>query len=127
VTRKRIIPLWACAVEEDVVLFDLPAAAIARQNGIQASDDHANEIWKQEAYRSVKTVAIQYFHLTTDEVWQEMENSSTASTHEPAAMGPVMLRACRDGLIVKTNELVRTKIPRRHRELVVWRSLIYRP
>jgi hypothetical protein len=107
-------------------LFDPAAAAAARSDGINAADDHANEIWKQDAYEAIRIVSGRLDDFTSDEVWEELQGTSTW-THEPAALGPVMLKACRDGIIIKTDELRKTKIPRRHRELVVWRSALRIP
>lgn len=111
---------------ERPTLFDPTAAAAARQAGINDADDHANEIWKQDAYEAVRIVSTRLDDFTSDEVWEELQGTLTL-THEPAALGPVMLKACRDGIIIKTDELRKTKIPRRHRDLVVWRSALRIP
>ena len=106
-----------------VTLFDPDAAKAAREQGIGDSDEHADQGWKLAALAAIHHVAQQHRLFTTDEVWEALL-TSPEWTHEPAALGPLMLRACRDGWIAKTDTWERTKIPRRHRELLVWQSLI---
>lgn len=73
------------------------------------------------AYRAVLAVADRLADFTSDDIWPLLERSGE-STHEPAALGPVMLRAAKDGMIEQTGEMRQTRFARRHRKLTVWRK-----
>jgi hypothetical protein len=107
-----------------VTLFDPPAAAEAKADGIAAADEHARAAWRADAERAIEQVARSCDYFTADEVWQELADTSTAWTQTPAALGPLILAAARRGLIRKTDMRQATKIPRRHHDLIVWESLV---
>lgn len=95
----------------------------ATEAGIQAAHDHANDAWKQTAYAAIVTLARRLPRFTSDEIWKELKDAQPA-THEPSALGPLLRIAAHKGLIVKSGEMVKTKLARRHRDVTVWRSLI---
>jgi hypothetical protein len=105
-------------------LFDPEAARIALEQGMAAADEHADMGWKIAALIAVQSVALRYRRFTADEVWQELE-SSPESTHQRSAMGGIFTQAEGLGWIRKTDDRRQTQIPRRHRDLKVWESLIY--
>lgn len=93
----------------------------ATEAAIQAADDHADKEWRAAALASVLYCAKTMDEFTTDEVWSVLEqNYPNLNTHEPAAMGPVMLRAARDGVIVKSGRTRLSVFSRRHRDLTIW-------
>jgi hypothetical protein len=96
-------------------LFD---AVEAREDGIARADAHADREWKEAAFAAVVCAASAHPTFTADQVWPRIPSEFT--THEPAALGPVMLAASRAGLIRKTGEMRASREPRRHRDLVVW-------
>jgi hypothetical protein len=98
---------------------DLFSAPAARADGIQRADDHADGEWKEVAYNAVLLTARMRLTFTADDVWDRIED---VTTHEPSALGPVMLRASRKGCIVPTGRYVPTRNARRHRDLKEWRS-----
>jgi hypothetical protein len=100
-------------------------------DGIQASEEHADEEWKELAFETVCSVARATLELTSDDVWRVL-GKTTEGTHNLSALGPIMLRAKRERIIEPTG-LFRTSRalgseggrgtlgkPAR-----VWRSLIY--
>lgn len=97
-------------------------------------DTAANEEWKAAAAEAVRMVATRFVDFTTDDVWECLEtNFPAVSTHEPRALGPVMMRAARDGICeIKTCDhcgtvkVVVTSMKReRHAtDQAVYRSLI---
>lgn len=87
-------------------------AAVAR------ADLNADREWRSIAYEAVVACAGRG-PFTADDVWAILDYHD-ASTHEPAALGPVFRRAAADGLIVKTGRLVPSRLTRRHRDLTEW-------
>lgn len=99
-------------------------AKAAKMAGIAAADAGADGEWKAEALLAVKWCAQTYTVFTADEVWARLDAVGTATTHEPAALGPVFLEAARKQWISNTRETRPTVYTRRHRDLTVWESLI---
>ena len=93
----------------------------AKADGIQRADDHADAEWREQAFEAIQWCARMRITFTADDVWERL-GESDASTHEPAALGPVFLRASKAGLIVKTGGQIPSRNHRRHRDLTVWRK-----
>jgi hypothetical protein len=107
------------------MVIDPAESRAVTQSAIAAVDEHANEAWKRDALRAIREVARTHEFLTANDVWEELADTDEY-THEPSALGPVMLQALREGTIEKTDMFMRSKIPRQHQKpLPVWRSLIY--
>lgn len=84
---------------------------------------NADESWKQTASLVVYLVARQNEYLTSDDVWHGLEGA-TVSTHEPRAMGAILKRAAKDGIIAATDDWRVSSRPECHgRPVRVWRSL----
>jgi hypothetical protein len=84
---------------------------------IKQVEINAAEDWLSEADAAVDILAAARISFTTDDVWQKL----TTKTHEPRAMGAVMLRAARDGLIKSTGQWAESNRPASHRRpLRVW-------
>jgi hypothetical protein len=98
-----------------------------KQEGMQRVDDNADEDWKLEADRAVLAVAEENLYLTSDDVMERIDPS--VQTGELRAMGPVMLRAAKAGLIVKSEKPGRnSNRPSLHSSpRTVWKSLVYVP
>lgn len=90
----------------------------AKYEAIAQADDHADQQWRHDAFEAVMWCARMRPTFTADDVWGRIESS----THEPAALGPVFLRAKNAGLIKPTGEYRPSKSARRHRDLKVWRA-----
>ena len=79
-------------------LFDIELAreetdrAVAR---VFASDE-----WKQVAYKAVLAVCRRLDTFIVDDVWEEMGGENAPMPSEPRAMGAVIRKAAKDGLIV---------------------------
>lgn len=98
-------------------------AKAVKEDAIERADAHADPDWKDLAYSAVRTCACENYDFTADDVWELLwrSHSPQATTHEPSALGPVFLRASRDGMIQKTGHVRASRHPRRHRDLTVWR------
>lgn len=81
-----------------------------------------DEDWKELAYAAVRRVAESQSEFTPDDVWATGLHKPT----EARALGGVMMRARRAGLIKKTGRVQPTTQPESHRtDVTVWSSLIY--
>lgn len=107
---------------EQETMFDAQLGAKLADDGIRRADEHADRDWKQEAYEAVADLALFCDHFTTDDVHERLAG---ATTHEPRAMGAIMRRAARDGLIEATDRYVASDRAVAHRNPKrVWRSLV---
>lgn len=107
--------------------LDAALADAARSDALQRVDEHADPDWRDVAYRCVLAVARRLEHFTTDEVIDELANHPAITTHEPRALGPVMMRAARNNVIAATDRFVKSNAISRHRApKQVWRSLVYK-
>jgi hypothetical protein len=82
---------------------DAQAGRQLRDEAIQRVDEHAAPAWKDVAYAAVAHLSSVLPEFTTDEVWYAIANSDDVTTHELRAMGAVMRRAQRAGLIEPTD------------------------
>lgn len=103
-------------------LFDLPEARETTAQAIQRVGDHADPDWKIRALEAVRAVAERQTHFIVDDCWRFVEEP-----REPRAMGAVIAKARKQGLIAPTSEyrpsarVTAHSNPRR-----VWKSLICR-
>lgn len=105
---------------------DVAATAAATEASIDEAEQHADEQWKAIALAAVGWCAKHYELFTADEVWTRLTEFPDVGTHEPAALGPIFLKAAKADWIVKTNETrKRSQFKQRHRELTVWASKVY--
>lgn len=82
----------------------------------------ADKVWSDKAYLIVCEVARRLAEFTPDDVWE-------AGLEMPAdgrALGSVMARANRNGVIEKTWRSQRTRQIKSHStDVAIWKSLIY--
>jgi len=106
---------------EQLSLLDYEAAAEAREEGIAQADANADDDWREVATHVVDLLAGTGEPFTADHVVAMLEELwPDVTTHNLAALGPVIRHAARRGDIVKTGRLVHSSIARRHRDLVEW-------
>ena len=95
-----------------------------RDEAIERVAGHANPDWLTEAMDTVISMAIRLDTFTTDDVWDHLA-STGVTTHEPRAMGAVMVSAQRLGWVTATSHW---RVSRRRschsRPLRVWKSLV---
>ena len=105
-------------------LFDVPAAIEARDQAIEQVDTNASPEWKQHAIEAVKHLARMRPEFTTDDVHQYLADRGVEMTHEPRALGAVMVAAARARIIAPTDRYTPSARPECHRRPVkIWRSL----
>ena len=106
-------------------IFDLPLARQLRDEAINRVDEAANPVWKDAALNAVTHVARLRSHLTTDDVWQTMQDMQIPMPPEPRALGAIMQKAARLGLVTATDRIMQSARPECHaRPVRVWTSLI---
>jgi hypothetical protein len=109
-------------VEFSLMQLDLLLGEANKADAMQRVWDHANDHWKHLAYDAVRQLARTRQWFTTDDVWQLLA-ASNAATREHRAMGPVMLRAAKAGLIAKTDRVLPTTRPSANcRPVAIWLS-----
>lgn len=99
----------------------LEQAAVDRDLALARVEAAADEEWKDYAYDFLYQWCVNNPEMFTDELWA----LGLEEPREPRALGPVVLKLQRQGIIVRT---VETR-PRAKGNLAygpVWRSLIYR-
>lgn len=82
----------------------------------------ADNNWAELAYTAVRQVAERQSEFTPDDIWV----TGLQKPSDARALGGVMRRAHREGLIEKTGRVQPTTQPESHgTDVTVWRSLIY--
>jgi hypothetical protein len=76
------------------------ASEAARAEGIAAVDDNADEQWKEEALAFVQAYLQQHPTLFGDDLWA----AGLPEPRERRALGPVILRAARNGWMEKSGD-----------------------
>jgi len=106
----------------NISIFD--QAERAKQQGIEASYQHAPSIWKNAAVEALMTLANGKPEFTTDELWDLLAEKGV-HTGEPRALGSIMQSARRAGMIKLTGKYVSSY--RRHKApIILWQSNIYK-
>lgn len=104
--------------------LSLEEAVAACDASIEQVEEHAHAEWLAAAMLAVRDLARHNDTFTTDQVWELLELDNVA-THEPRAMGAVMRRASKDGLIEATGNYVKSARPECHaRPVPVWSSRV---
>lgn len=79
--------------------------------------------WRTVAFEALEAVCYRQVTVTSDDVWAELEALSIPRPDEARAMGPVMLRGVKQGLMVPQGFTQGTN-PRHHADVMrVYRSL----
>lgn len=90
------------------------------QMSIDQVEQHADTEWLTMATGIVKFLAAGTHPFTTDQVWTMLERIPVA-THEPRALGAVMRKLAKQGVIRTTGEYVKTQRREAHsRPIPVW-------
>lgn len=109
-----------------MTVFDPNEGEHRKREAIDRVELNADNRWKEAAAEVVRRVASDRAEFTTDRIWAllEKDHPNLGPPHEPRAMGAVMRKAAKAGLIEKTDRVTRTERPEAHRrDITVWRSL----
>lgn len=98
--------------------LDLQIAQAARDISLERAERGATEAWKREAYDLVKGRYYPGGEFTSDDIWA----AGLQKPAEPRALGTVLMKLAREGLITKTGRYVQTAQVSRHAApIAVWR------
>ena len=104
--------------------MSLKEGRLARDEGMDAVAEHAENLWRASALLAVQKAASKLEFITIDDVSPEIPES--LSTHDLRALGPIMVKGKKEGWITPTDRFTSSRrsschaTPRR-----VWKSLIY--
>ena len=120
--QPTLIPDDAPMMGLDAPVMNPAASARARDEGIAQVESGASPEWKVAALAAVHQVALAKAELIPDDVWE----TGLPMPTEGRALGPVMLKAARNGWIERTDRVIHTAQVKSHRRgVTVWRSLIH--
>jgi hypothetical protein len=104
-------------------IWDVAAARASRDMAVADVEVRAAP-WVAVAREALLAVAERQVSLTSDDVWQELERRGVPAPEEGRAMGPVMKRAMREGVIEPVGYTQGTN-PKHHADVMrVYRSLV---
>lgn len=104
--------------------FDATKGEQLRDISLEQVERAADEAWMAAAWAAVLWACELRpgGEFTTDLIWWRLNKLGTVPPREPRALGPVILKAARLGLIERTDRTALTTRPQAHRGLVrVWR------
>lgn len=102
--------------------MSLEDAIAERDVALERVEASSDEEWRDRAFAAVRQTCEQREQFISDDIWTI---SQLDSTREDRALGPVLLRAARAGLCIKTDR-VRPSTRSHGSGKPVWRSLIYK-
>lgn len=104
----------------------MDAGQLALDDALGRVEKSADEKWMTAADYAVAHLALRKPEVTADDVWDVLDGMEL-ETPENRAMGPVMRRAAKAGIIERTDRTIKTRRPsRNHGDVRVWRSRIFR-
>lgn len=121
---KRMNDL-AGAVRPVVVASTSPVVQAGIQEGMATAEAHADPQWKVDALASIRYCAEVNSSFTRTQVWSRLAEVSSSTTHNQAALGPLLLKAVRNGWIENSGEVEMVQeTGHRKNYVVIWRSLV---
>ena len=104
--------------------IDLWETQRRKEEGMDNVEGGSSIIWGKFADEAVYQAALHNRHFIVDKVWEYM-SPGAPSTNDNRAMGPVMSRAAKKGLITATNRLEPGRQIKSHgNPRRLWQSLI---
>jgi hypothetical protein len=102
------------------------ATAALVSDAMNRAEDNASPEFKRILADSIVAVATRRRELTTDDVWEEFEKRSGIVSGDRSAIGPVMMKAVRKGIIQqKTGFSKNSTRPSTHGRLLrVFKSMV---
>jgi hypothetical protein len=79
-------------------------------------EEAADDGWKDRAWDALMRRAADRHHFTTDDIWDDLDGDIP---REPRALGPLVMRAVRAGLIADTGAMAPSR-RRHHTKQTVW-------
>ena len=106
---------------------DLFSPQIKKEEAMDRVDKNANQDFRRVAFKSLINHARHKEFITANDVWDGLDLLGI-ETHDNRALGPIFLKAAREGWIEKTNQTMQSSRSSRHAgDVRVWRSLLFNP
>ena len=113
-----LAPAWLAEAQSDPLQTSLFAGESARDEAV-ANLDLAYDGWIDSVIKIILSIPI-YQTFTTDYLWEKVETTP----NEPRAMGAVMTRAKKEGLVSSTSKYIKSRRPECHaRPVMIWRRV----
>ena len=113
-----LTPAWLAETQSDPLQTSLFAGESARDEAV-ANLDFAYDGWIDSVIKIILSIPI-YQTFTTDYLWEKVETTP----NEPRAMGAVMTRAKKEGLVSSTGKYIKSRRPECHaRPVMIWRRI----
>lgn len=104
-------------------VFDVEASEEARDEAIRRGDVAADPQWKERAYQALLACARANPTFIVDQVWEYLAREDVPK--EPRAMGAILIRGAKEGVIARTREYRLSDRVSAHRNpRVVWQSSV---
>jgi hypothetical protein len=114
----NVAPAWLAEAQSDPLQTSLFAGESARDEAV-ANLDLAYDGWIDSVIKIILSIPI-YQTFTTDYLWEQVETTP----NEPRAMGAVMTRAKKEGLVSSTGKYIKSRRPECHaRPVMIWRRV----
>jgi hypothetical protein len=97
----------------------------AKDDAIDRVERHANDVWLDAAYAALQRVARNQPTVTADDVWEALPDALKSLQHEARAIGPVMLRGLRDGVLAPTDRIRMSALGKGRWKVRVWTSTTF--
>lgn len=89
-----------------------------KEEAISRVEANASRTWLDTAWAAVQYLCRHNREITSDAVWTYLAAFDVPAPHEPRAMGPVMRRAVKEGLLRPTSTFRPSALPQNHRRPV---------
>tara|TARA_R100001163_G_C5056696_1_gene193148 strand:- start:584 stop:952 length:369 start_codon:yes stop_codon:yes gene_type:complete len=114
----NVAPAWLAEAQSDPLQTSLFEGESARDEAV-ANLDLAYDGWIDSVIKIILSIPI-YQTFTTDYLWEQVETTP----NEPRAMGAVMTRAKKEGLVSSTGKYIKSRRPECHaRPVMIWRRV----
>tara|TARA_R100000234_G_C4982001_1_gene171379 strand:- start:481 stop:855 length:375 start_codon:yes stop_codon:yes gene_type:complete len=116
--EMELVPEWLKEAQSDPLQTSLFEGESARDEAV-ANLDLAYDGWIDSVIKIILSIPI-YQTFTTDYLWEQVETTP----NEPRAMGAVMTRAKKEGLVSSTGKYIKSRRPECHaRPVMIWRRV----
>ena len=105
-------------MSEQLGLFDAAKGEAAKEEAIARVEVNASRAWLDAAWDALLWACRGLAEMTSDDVWDRLWDRNVPAPHEPRALGPVMRRAGREGLLRPTSTFRPSAMPQNHRRPV---------
>ncbi|MEI6736256.1 MAG: methyltransferase domain-containing protein [Actinomycetes bacterium] len=117
--RREAVGRFSWENEERVSKIDnVPTAKV---------DDSSVDAWKQAAIQAVAHLAKSRPTVTSNDVWERLEQLGVVEPPTPSAMGAIFRQAAKEAYLTKTGGTVETRRSRSNQQIAVWHSEICEP